>query len=155
MNNSTLENLGFLIISIAAYVFALTQTLFTTSGDILGISFKKESVTFKQSITILQQQDYLLLSYVLIAFVLVLPILKYITLLLNIFNLKLLTQNINNIALYLQKYSMVDVFVIALLLISSKNNPIFNLKIEIGTYALVVSILTSMLLSINIKKWKN
>jgi hypothetical protein len=46
---------------------------------------------------------------------------------------------------------MVDVFVTALLLIGSKNNPLFTLKIEIGTYMLLLSIVASIIVSINLK----
>jgi uncharacterized paraquat-inducible protein A len=146
-----LDNTLIYILSIGSYVFALNSTLFTTSGDILGISFKEEHVTFFKSIAILENQGYVILSYALIFFVLVIPCLKYITLLLNLFSAKLFTGEFNEAILYLQKYAMVDVFVIALLLIGSKNNPIFDLKIELGTYALLVSIITSMILSINLK----
>lgn len=146
-----LDNSIIYIISIASYAFALMSTLFKTSGDILGFSFKEEHITFFKSIDILENQGYIILSYALLFFVLVIPCLKYITLLLNLFNTKFFTGKFNNAVLYLQKYAMVDVFVIALLLIGSKNNPIFNLKIELGTYALLVSIITSMILSINLK----
>jgi uncharacterized paraquat-inducible protein A len=146
-----LDNALMYIISIASYAFALKSTLFTTSGDILGISFKEEHITFFKSITILENQGYVILSYALLFFVLVIPCLKYITLLLNLFKTKLFTGEFNDAVLYLQKYAMVDVFVIALLLIGSKNNPVFNLKIELGTYALLVSIITSMILSINLR----
>lgn len=146
-----LDNTLIYIASVASYTLALKTTLFTTNGEILGISFKEEYITFFKSITILENQGYIILSYALLFFVLVIPCLKYITLLLNLFNIKLFTGEFNNAVLYLQKYAMVDVFVIALLLIGSKNNPIFNLKIELGTYALLVSIITSMILSINLK----
>lgn len=146
-----LNNVLVYIISITSYVFALKSTLFTTNGDILGFSFKEESVTFFKSIDILENQGYVVLSYALLFFVLVIPCLKYITLLLNLFRAKLFTGEFNDAVLYLQKYAMVDVFVIAIFLIGSKNNPIFNLKIELGTYGLLLSIITSMILSINLK----
>ncbi|MDV7186098.1 paraquat-inducible protein A [Lutibacter sp. TH_r2] len=145
------ENLLIYIISIGFYAFALQTTLFITSGEVLGFSFSEEHISFFKSINILNKQGHLLLSNTLIFFVIVLPIFKYITLLLNIFKIKLFNNTINDIVLYLQKYAMVDVFVIALLLIASKSNPIFNLKIEIGTFSLLFSILASMILSIQLK----
>ena len=147
----TSDNILLYLISIAAYVLAIKSTLFSTSGEILGFSFQKEQVTFFKSIEILHKQDYILLSYCLIFFVIILPVLKYLTLILNIFKVKLFTGEFNNAVLHLQKYAMVDVFIIAILLIGSKNNPIFSLKIEMGTYGLIVSIITSMILAINLK----
>ncbi len=144
------DNILCYVISLSAYIVALSQTLFTTSGEILGFSFQKEQINFFKSINILKNQGYEFLSYVLIFFVLVLPILKYITLLLNIYKLNFLSKGINNTVLYMQKYAMVDVFVIAILLIGTKNNPIFHLKIEIGTYALLLSVLMAIPLSFSL-----
>lgn len=149
------NNLSMYIISLVSYLFALKSTLFITSGDVLGFSFKEEQITFFKSIEILENQDYHALSYALLFFVVVIPCVKYIALLLNLLNIKLFTRKFNDVVLYLQKYAMLDVFVIAVLSIGTKNNPIFNLKVEIGTYALLLSIICSTLLSINLKLYEN
>lgn len=149
-STSHTENKLLYLISIAAYIFALTQPLFTTSGEIFGFTFSSESITFFKSIQLLKQQNYVILSYALILFVICLPVIKYIVLLFNINGICLFGKIIDGFLVQLQKYAMVDVFVIAILLIGSKSNPIFQFKIEMGTYALLASVILSILLSVNV-----
>lgn len=144
------ENKLLYLISIAAYIFALTHPLFTTSGEVFGFTFSSERITFFKSIQLLKQQNYVILSYALILFVICLPIIKYIVLLFNINGVNLFGKTIDSFLVQLQKYAMVDVFVIAILLIGSKSNPIFQFKIEMGTYALLASVILSILLSLSI-----
>lgn len=145
------DNFFLYIGSLAAYIFALTNPLFTTSGELFGFSFSKESISFFKSLEILKEQEYILLSYALLVFVIGLPVIKYIVLLFNINNITIISKTIDAFFVQLQKYAMVDVFVIAILLIGSKSNPMFEFKIELGTYALLTSVILSIMLSINLK----
>lgn len=147
----TSDNYFLYVGSLAAYIFALTSPLFTTSGELFGFSFSKESVSFFRSLEILKDQGYLILSYALLLFVIGLPIIKFIVLMFNINSITIISKSIDSFLVYLQKYAMVDVFVIAILLVGSKSNPMFVFKIELGTYALLLSVVLSILLSINLK----
>jgi uncharacterized paraquat-inducible protein A len=137
--------------SLAAYIFAITSPLFTTSSELFGFSFSKESISFFKSLEILKEQEYILHSYALIMFVIGLPVVKFIVLIFNINSITIFSKSIDSFFVQLQKYAMVDVFVIAILLIGSKSNPMFEFKIELGTYALMASVLLSIVLSINLK----
>jgi len=150
----TTDNYFLYVGSLAAYSFALTRPLFSTSGELFGFSFSQESISFFRSLVILKNQDYYLLRYALLLFVIGLPIIKFIVLLFNINNITIFSKSIDSFLVYLQKYAMVDVFVIAILLVGSKSNPMFEFKIELGTYALLISVAFSILLSISLKSNK-
>ena len=82
------------------------------------------------------------------AFVIILPSIKFLTILLNINGIKVLSNSINSFLLTLQKYAMVDVFVIALIAIASKSNPMFSIKLETGTFSLIISVMSGIFLSL-------
>ena len=105
------------LLSLAAYAYALTQPLFTTSGKLIGFEFSEEQITFFKTIEILEEQNYQVLKIALLVFVIGLPVIKFFTLLFNINNIILFTIKFDQLLISLQKYAMVDVFVIALLLI--------------------------------------
>lgn len=133
--------------SLISYIVALNSPLFVTQGELFGFSFSKEEITFFRSITILAEHDRWL-SYALLLFVVVLPSIKYFVLILKINGVVLITDTVDNFLIHLQKYAMTDVFVIALLLICLKPNPLFHLEIDKGTYALTLSVLMSFVLSL-------
>lgn len=136
------------IISLATFAAGLYYPLFTASGSILGFEISQEQVTFFQSIKILEQEGFKELAMLLYGFVIILPAIKFLTILLNICGVKVFGIKINNFLLSLQKYAMVDVFVIALIAIASKSNPMFSITLELGTYALITSVVSGILLSL-------
>ena len=137
-----------LLISLFAFLSGLYYPLFIASGDILGFKISEEKVTFFESIAILEEQSYKELAILLYAFVIVLPTIKFLTILCNINGVYVLGYKINNLLLSLQKYAMVDVFVISLIVIASKSNPMFSIKLELGTYALIISVVSGIILSL-------
>lgn len=136
------------VISLATFFAGLYYPLFTASGSILGFEISQEQVTFFQSIEILKQEGFKELAALLYAFVIVLPGIKFLTILLNIAGINVFGKQVNGFLLSLQKYAMVDVFVIALIAIASKSNPMFSIQLDLGTYALIVSIITGIILSL-------
>lgn len=138
----------FFIISLATFAAGLYFPLFTASGSILGFEISQEQVTFFQSIEILEQEGFKELAMLLYGFVIILPAIKFLTIFLNICGINVFGVKINNFLLSLQKYAMVDVFVIALIAIASKSNPMFSINLELGTYALITSVVSGILLSL-------
>ena len=135
-------------ISVATFGAGLYYPLFTASGAILGFEISQEQVTFFESIKILEEENFKELATLLYAFVIVLPGIKFFTILLNIFGIQVFGYNFNSFLLSLQKYAMVDVLVIALIAIASKSNPMFSIQLELGTYALIISVVSGILLSL-------
>lgn len=138
------------ILSFSAFCAGLYLPLFTASGAILGFNISEEKVTFFESLKVLEQQGYTELSSLLFAFVVILPAIKFLTILFNIYGINVINIKINGFLLSLQKYAMVDVFVIALIAIASKSNPMFSIQIEFGTYAIITSVLSGILLSLKL-----
>jgi uncharacterized paraquat-inducible protein A len=95
MASSKSDNHFLYFISLAAYVLALTQPLFSTSGQILGLELSKEQITFFKSVEILKQQEYQLLSVALLFFVVGLPVVKFITLIFNINGIIIISKTID------------------------------------------------------------
>ena len=136
------------LISLLSLLAGLYYPLFTASGNILGFEISQEQVTFFQSIEILEQEGFKELSILLYAFVIILPAIKFLTILLNIAGIPVFGPKVNHFLLSLQKYAMVDVFVIALIAIASKSNPMFSIQLELGTYALISSVVSGIILSL-------
>jgi paraquat-inducible protein A len=136
------------IISILGFIGGLHYPLFAASGEIFGFEISKEQITFFDSIKILEEENFKELAILLYAFVIVLPGIKFFTILLNIFGIQVFGYSFNSFLLSLQKYAMVDVFVIALIAIASKSNPMFSIQLELGTYALIASVLSGIILSV-------
>lgn len=135
-------------ISVIGFIGGLCYPLFTASGDILGFQIFQEQITFFESIKILEREAHKELAILLYAFVIILPSIKFLTILCNINGVKVIGSKFNAFLLSLQKYAMVDVFVIALIAIASKSNPMFSIKLEMGTYALIVSVVSGVFLSL-------
>ncbi len=142
------NNFLLFLVSLASFFAGLYYPLFTVSGSILGFEISQEQVTFFQSIEILEQEGFKELAMLLYGFVIILPAIKFLTILLNICGINVFGIKINNLLLSLQKYAMVDVFVIALIAIASKSNPMFSINLELGTYALITSVVSGILLSL-------
>lgn len=151
--------LSLLFISIACYVFALLTTLFTAKGTFFGYAISNTDVSFTYSIQTLINEGHIFLAYSLIVFVLALPTLKYVAILFNIFGITVINKKINGHILTLQKFAMVDVFIIAILLVGSKPISNFEIIIREGTYALLFSVITgiisTLVISSNYSKKKN
>lgn len=136
------------LVSLASFIAGLYFPLFTASGTILGFEISQEQITFFQSIEILEKEGFKELAMLLYGFVIILPAIKFLTILLNICGINVFGIKVNNFLLSLQKYTMVDVFVIAIIAIASKYNPMFSINLELGTYALITSVVSGILLSI-------
>lgn len=151
MTGKTSNQAFLFLISLLAFGCALYFPLFTVTGDILGFKISEEQITFFKSIELLEQQNLKELAFLLYAFVIVLPAIKFITILFNIYGMQVISTSINNFLLGMQKYAMVDVFVIALIAIASKSNPMFSIKLQEGAYTMIISVLSGILLSIYIQ----
>ena len=148
MSNNKSNFYFLLTVSFLAFLGGLYYPLFTASGAVLGFEISQEQVTFLESIKILERQQYKELAMLLYAFVIILPAIKFFTILLNINGIKVFSSKFNDFLLSLQKYAMVDVFVISLIAIASKSNPMFSIKLEVGTYALIASVVSGIILSL-------
>ena len=148
MSNNKSNYYFLFLISLAGFFGGLYFPLFIASGEILGFEISQEKITFFESIKILQEQSHRELALLLYGFVIILPSIKFLTILLNINVIEVLSTKFNSFLISLQKYAMVDVFVIALIAIASKSNPMFNIELQLGVYSLIVSVISGIILSV-------
>lgn len=135
-----------IFLSILFFILGITSPLFTTTK----FAFFDSSFNFFESLNLfLELKEYFLFSMIL-GFTLIFPSIKYLLLILNRLRQKeILTIIVNHLA----KWSMLDVYVVAIMLLILKmDSGIITFTIEKGTYYLAISVIFSLLLGLLNKK---
>ena len=131
---------GFLVASIVFYVLGLTYPLMSTKYQVWGIQLKHQEVTLFDSVRMFWDSSEYLVASIILVFTFILPILKYIELALRLGTgrqfLKL--QSVD-------KWNMIDVFLVAMLLLNFKMNSRFIvMRLELGTNFIALAVLTRL-----------
>ena len=131
---------GLLVVSIAFYVLGLTYPLMSTKYQVWGIQLKHQEVTLFDSVRMFWDSSEYLVASIILVFTFILPILKYIELALRLGTgrqfLKL--QSVD-------KWNMIDVFLVAMLLLNFKMNSRFIvMQLELGTNFIALAVLTRL-----------
>ena len=131
---------GLLAVSIAFYVLGLTYPLMSTKYQVWGIQLKHQEVTLFDSVRMFWDSGEYLVASIILVFTFILPILKYIELALRLGTgrqfLKL--QSVD-------KWNMIDVFLVAMLLLNFKMNSRFIvMQLELGTNFIALAVLTRL-----------
>jgi paraquat-inducible protein A len=93
----------------------------------------------------------LFLGLILLIFSIFFPIAKFVILYIQYFTLKR-NEKLHNILLYTGKWSMLDVYILAILIVVMKlRHGIYQIKMEIGTVFFSLSIIISIILSLKSK----
>ena len=137
-----------LLISIVFFVLGLIYPLLSTKQQVLGIVLKYKEVRLFDSIRMFYESNDYLLSLVILLFTIVLPIIKFIELINRIHKFINIPKKINNFLHFIDKWSMLDVFLVALLLLNFKmDSNIIVMKLKIGTTFIALSVIIRMLSS--------
>ena len=131
---------AFLAISVVCYVFGLIYPLMSTKYQVLGVQLKHQEVTLFDSVRMFWDSSEYLVASIILVFTFILPILKYIELALRLGTgrqfLKL--QSVD-------KWNMIDVFLVAMLLLNFKMNSRFIvMQLELGTNFIALAVLTRL-----------
>ena len=131
---------GILAASIAFYVLGLIYPLMSTKYQVWGIPLKHQEVTLFDSVRMFWDSSEYLIASIILVFTFILPILKYIELALRVGTgrqfLKL--QSVD-------KWNMIDVFLVALLLLNFKMNSRFIvMRLEWGTNFIALAVITRL-----------
>jgi len=139
-----------LLFSISCFILGITLPVFSTTKFYIF----RQDVTLIRSILLLFNSGSIFLGIVILSFSIVFPISKYIAIIIILFaSNNELTSKINNILKHLGKYSMLDVFIIALIVIVMKlGNGMFSVQIKWGTIIFVFSVLSSIIITSLLKK---
>lgn len=136
------------ILSFSLFILGITFPLILTKKQILGITFSSENITLLSSIKHFIEQQQFFLASVIIFFTFFLPILKYFYQLNIIFTIFEASKKTTKLMALLDKWSMLDVFLVALLLLVFKmDSQLVVMKLKIGTLFLAGSIVLRMILS--------
>ena len=130
----------FLVISVVCYVLGLIYPLMSTKYQVLGVQLKHQEVTLFDSVRMFWDSSEYLVASIILVFTFILPILKYIELALRLGTgrqfLKL--QSVD-------KWNMIDVFLVAMLLLNFKMNSRFIvMQLELGTNFIALAVLTRL-----------
>ncbi len=131
---------GFLTASVAFYVLGLIYPLMSTKYQVLGVRLRYQEVTLFDSVRMFRESGEYLIASIILVFTFLLPILKYVELALRLATgrpfLKL--QSVD-------KWNMIDVFLVAMLLLNFKMNSRFIvMRLEMGTNFIALAVLTRL-----------
>lgn len=140
-------------ISVVFFALGLIYPILSTKNSILGIVLDYKSVRLFDSVKIFWNEGDIILALVILVFTIIFPILKYIDLTIRFISKDVLPKKIVVILQNLDKWSMLDVFLVALLLINFKlDSNIVVMNLRIGTTFIAGSVIFRILASQLISK---
>lgn len=142
--------------SIVLFVLGLIYPILSTKNTILGIVLDYKSVRLFDSVRMFWKEGDIILAMVILIFTIVFPILKYIDLIIRLVSKEIIPEKIVVILQNLDKWSMLDVFLVALLLINFKlDSNIVVMKLRLGTTFIAGAVVFRILASQFISKTTN
>ena len=125
------------------YVLGLTKPLFISEQ----FFFVEKEISLLNSIRMMFENDEFFLGTIIFTFTLVFPISKYVLLLISlVFSQKEQIHQLNRALSVISKWSMLDVYIVALLLLNMKfDSRIVNMELQSGVVWFTLSILLIML----------
>lgn len=138
--------LTLLSVSIMFYILGLTFPILSTKQQILGVVLKYEEIRLYDSVRMFYQDGDYFLAILIFLFTIVLPVLKFLELINKIFRMIQNSKITSQIFTFLDKWSMLDVFLVALLLLNFKmNSDIMVMQLKAGTIFIALSIFLRIL----------
>ena len=135
-----------LLTSIIFFILGMYFPILTTKYSIWGMSFSEKAVNiFDSVILFFETKDYAL-AIVILLFTFIFPIVKYIELWIRLICDKLINSLRTNIWLQnIDKWNMLDVFVVALLLLNFKlQDGVLTMDMSLGSLFIALAVITRM-----------
>lgn len=130
----------FLIGSIVFYVLGVTHPLMSTKYQVIGIRLKSQEVTLFDSIRMFWESKDYFVALIILVFTFILPISKYFEL-----SLRIVTGKKYPVLQGVDKWNMIDVFLVAMLLLNFKMNSNFIvMRLEDGTNFIAIAVITRL-----------
>ncbi len=146
----------FLLFSIILFISGLSFPILSNKKQIFGITLEFEKIWLFTSIRYFFEEKEYFLSFVILFFTFIFPIVKYFDLINKIFGIIRIGKKTSYILSITDKWSMLDVFLVALLILNYKmDSNLIVMKIQVGTTLLAASIILRMVVSIIISKKKS
>jgi uncharacterized paraquat-inducible protein A len=133
--------------SIVFFALGLYYPILATKHQILGFTLDYKEVRLIDSVKIFYENSDFLLAGIIFIFTIVLPIIKYLELIIRI-----KTNKKSSFLSKLDKWSMIDVFLVALLLLNFKmDSNVIVMKLKLGTQFIAISVILRMITTSIIK----
>ena len=138
------------LFSVTFFILGVVTPILSTKIQVWGMNFNNKDVNLIDSVALFyESRDYLLAAIILI-FTFILPIAKYVELLIRMVKKKI-KRNVS-----LDKWNMLDVFIVALLLVNFKmGDSLIVMNLQLGTAYLSISVLSRILAIELIDRWYN
>lgn len=153
-NSISLIGLLAMSLSFIGYCVGLWFPILSTKQSVFGITLKYQEVRVTDSIKLYFNSGNYLLSLIIVLFVIVTPMIKYIDLVISFISF----ESKQKFAKYLSaidKWSMIDVFLVALLVLNFKmNSSIIVMKLKIGTSFIVLYVIFRIIARQFLKNYK-
>ncbi len=136
------------ISSVTFFVLGLIFPIMHTKNQVMGIVLESKNIRLYDSVLMFYHENEYLLAFIIFFFTITLPIVKYICLFNKIFTIFETSKNTSKILALLDKWSMLDVFLVALLLLNFKmDSQIVVMKMKVGVAFLAFSVVTMIIFS--------
>jgi paraquat-inducible protein A len=131
-----------LLLSIACFILGLLFPILSTKQQIIGITLKYQEIRLFDSVRIFYgERDYFLAS-VIFLFTIMFPVVKYIDLTVRFFVKEMKEGKLIDVLQKIDKWSMLDVFLVALLLLNLKiDSNIIVMQLKSGTTFIALSVI--------------
>lgn len=138
----------FLLLSSALFfALGLYFPILATKHQVLGFTLDYKEIRLIDSVVIFYESSDYLLAIIIFIFTIILPLIKYLEL-----TLRIKSQKKSTILGKLDKWSMIDVFLVALLLLNFKmDSNVIVMKLKIGTQFIALSVILRMVTASIIK----
>ena len=130
------------------YIMGLVYPIIFSKTSILGFTLEEEYMRLTDSIKFFWEQEDIFLAMVILVFTIVFPIVKYLDLSVRLVAPNLLPRKLVTILKDLDKWSMLDVFLVALLILNFKfDTSMVKMELEVGTTFIALSVVLRMVAS--------
>jgi paraquat-inducible protein A len=150
MRNNVKKTISIVTLAASAILFALGLwfPLLATKQQILGIVLKYQETTLFGSVRLFFDEKEYFIAAVIFLFTICLPIIKFIELSNRLLSFIKIPSRLKHTLQLLDKWSMLDVFLVAVLLLNFKmDSNVIVMKLKIGTTFIALSIILRLVSS--------
>lgn len=138
-----------LLASITCFILGLIYPILGSKHQVFGIVLEYKEVRLFDSVCLFFEAGDYFLAAVIFVFTILFPIIKYIDLINRILPITSLSPKLSSMLKLLDKWSMLDVFLVALLLLNFKmDSSIIVMKLKAGTSFIAAAVIFRMLASV-------
>ncbi|NPA44094.1 MAG: paraquat-inducible protein A, partial [Chlorobi bacterium] len=141
-------------LTVIFFSLGLYYPILSAKYSILDFGLNYKEIRLFDSVRIFYKEGSFLLAGIILVFTIILPVIKYIEIANRLFQRIRIPANFSKFLHSIDKWSMLDVFLVALLLLNFKMNSSFiSMHLQVGTNYIALAVLSRMLLSILVDRY--